>query len=68
MFGLNIKLKHDSDYLFIRLREIIKYMKNLISSFSIINFKKNFNKNFKINNSVVNEKPVHFRRDLDSLG
>ncbi len=43
-------------------------MKNLISSFSILNIKKNLNKNLKVNNSINNEKLVHYRRDLDSLG
>ena len=43
-------------------------MKNLISSFSIFNLKKNLNKNLKPNSSIYNEKSVHYRRDLDSLG
>ena len=43
-------------------------MKNLISSFSILTLKKNLNKNLKTNNTVDNEKSVHYRRDLDSLG
>ncbi len=43
-------------------------MKNLITSFSILNLKKNLNKNLKANNSIDNEKLVHYRRDLDSLG
>ena len=43
-------------------------MKNLISSFSILNLKKNLNKNLKANSPIVNEKSVHYRRDLDSLG
>ena len=43
-------------------------MKNLISSFSILNFKKSLNKFFKENSSIENEKSVHYRRDLDSLG
>ena len=43
-------------------------MKNLISSFSFLNLKKNLNKNFKKHGSTYNEKPVHYRRDLDSLG
>ena len=43
-------------------------MKNLISSFSIINLKKSLNKNLKENTSLDNEKSVHYRRDLDSLG
>ena len=43
-------------------------MKNLISSFSILSFKKNNNKNLK-DNSLTNKKNlVHYRRDLDSLG
>ena len=43
-------------------------MKNLISSFSILTLKKNLNKNLKTNSTVDNEKLVHYRRDLDSLG
>ena len=43
-------------------------MKNLISSFSILNIKKNLNKNLKENSSINNQKLVHYRRDLDSLG
>ncbi len=43
-------------------------MKNLISSFSILNLKKNLNKNLKEHSTVDNEKSVHYRRDLDSLG
>ena len=43
-------------------------MKNLISSFSIINLKKHLNKNLKENSSIDAEKLVHYRRDLDSLG
>ncbi len=43
-------------------------MKHLISTFSILNFKKNFNKNLKENSSINNEKLVHYRRDLDSIG
>ena len=43
-------------------------MKNLISSFSIFNLRKNLNKNLKENNNIHNEKSVHYRRDLDSLG
>ena len=43
-------------------------MKNLISSFSILNLKKNLKKYLKANNSIDNEKSVHYRRDLDSLG
>ena len=43
-------------------------MKNLISSFSILNLKKNLNKNLKENNEIENGKSVHYRRDLDSLG
>ena len=42
-------------------------MKNLITSFSILNLKKNSNKNLKENNLIINEKSVHYRRDLDSL-
>ena len=43
-------------------------MKNLISSFSIFNLKKNLNKNLKTNSSIESDKSVHYRRDLDSLG
>ena len=43
-------------------------MKNLISSFTILNLKKNLKKNLKTNSSIDNEKSVHYRRDLDSLG
>ena len=43
-------------------------MKNLISSFSILNQKKNIVKNSKQNCSVSKENLVHYRRDLDSLG
>ena len=43
-------------------------MKNLITSFSIVNFKKNMNKNLKENTSINKENLVHYRRDLDSLG
>tara|TARA_Y100000739_G_C20151480_1_gene259112 strand:- start:225 stop:356 length:132 start_codon:yes stop_codon:yes gene_type:complete len=43
-------------------------MKNLISSFSVLNFKKNSNKNLKENNLNNKENLVHYRRDLDSLG
>ena len=43
-------------------------MKNLISSFSILNLKKHLNKNLKVDNLINNEKLVHYRRDLDSLG
>ncbi len=43
-------------------------MKNLISSFSILNLKKNLSKTSKVNSSIDNEKLVHYRRDLDSLG
>ena len=43
-------------------------MKNLISSFSIVNLKKNLNKTLKDNSLIDNEKSVHYRRDLDSLG
>ena len=46
----------------------IRSMKNLISPFSILNLKKNLNKNLKVNSSNDNEKSVHYRRDLDSLG
>ena len=43
-------------------------MKNLISSFSIINLKKNLNKNLKENSLIENKKLVHHRRDLDTIG
>ena len=43
-------------------------MKNLISSFSVLNFKKNSNKNSKDNSLNSKENLVHYRRDLDSLG
>jgi len=43
-------------------------MKNLISSFSVLNFKKNLNKNFKETSLNNKENLVHYRRDLDSLG
>ena len=43
-------------------------MKNLISPFSILNLKKNLIKNSKENSPIDNEKLVHYRRDLDSLG
>ena len=43
-------------------------MKNLFSSFSVLNIKKSLNKNLKENSSINNEKSVHYRRDLDSLG
>ena len=43
-------------------------MKNLLTSFSILNLKKNLNlKKLKVNSTIVNEKSVHHRRDLDSL-
>ena len=47
---------------------VLYAMKNLISTFSILNLKKNLNKNLKENNPTDNVKPVHHRRDLDSLG
>ena len=43
-------------------------MKNLITPFSVINFKKNINKNLKDIPSINKEILVHYRRDLDSLG
>ena len=43
-------------------------MKNLISSFTILNFKKNTPKNLKNNSSINKENLVHYRRDLDALG
>ena len=49
-------------------KQLIDIMKNLISSFSVLNFKKNLNKNIKDNNLNKNKNLVHYRRDLDSLG
>ena len=43
-------------------------MKNLINPFSFVNLKKNLKKNLKEDSLVVDEKSVHHRRDLDSLG
>ena len=43
-------------------------MKNLINPFSFVNLKKNLKKNLKEDSLVVDEKSVHYRRDLDSLG
>ena len=43
-------------------------MKNLINSLFALNLKKNLNRNTKTNSSIDNEKSVHYRRDLDSLG
>ena len=43
-------------------------MKNLINSFSFLNFKKSLNKNSKEESSNNKENLVHYRRDLDSLG
>ena len=43
-------------------------MKNLINSFSFLNFKKSLNKNLKETGSNNKENLVHYRRDLDSLG
>ena len=68
MFGKNTKIKHDIGNLFIRLSINNLDMKNFISSLSFFNLKKNLNKNLKINSSIVIEKSVHYRRDLDSLG
>ena len=48
--------------------QLIDIMKNLISSFSVLNFKKNLNKNLKENSLNHKEHLVHYRRDLDSLG
>ena len=42
-------------------------MKNLITSFSVLNFKKEIKK-IKDNISTDKENLVHYRRDLDSLG
>ena len=49
-------------------KQIIGTMKNLISSFSILNIKKNLNKNLKENSLNNKDNLVHYRRDLDSLG
>ena len=68
MFGLNVKIGRKFNHVLIRLYKIIYCMKNLISSFSILNLKKNLNKNLKENSSIDNAKSVHYRRDLDSLG
>ena len=43
-------------------------MKNLITPFSIFNFKKIINKNLKDNTPINKENLVHYRRDLDSMG
>ena len=43
-------------------------MKSLISSFSILNIKKNSSKNLKENSTFNKEHLIHYRRDLDSLG
>ena len=43
-------------------------MKSLISTLSILNLKKNLNKNLKHNNLNNKKALVHYRRDLDSLG
>jgi hypothetical protein len=43
-------------------------MKNLITPFSVLNFKKILNKNLKQNTFNNKENLVHYRRDLDSLG
>ena len=43
-------------------------MKNLISSFTVLDLKKIDSKNSKDNISINKEKLVHYRRDLDSLG
>ena len=43
-------------------------MKNLITPFSVINFKKSINKNIKDVPLINREILVHHRRDLDSLG
>ena len=48
--------------------EIKDIMKNLISSFSILNIKKNLNKNLKETSLNNKGNLVHYRRDLDSLG
>ena len=42
-------------------------MKNLISSFSILNLKKNKQKDLKLSKSLYKVDSVHRRRDLDSL-
>ena len=43
-------------------------MKNLFTSFCNLNFKKNLNKNLKVNSLITKENLVHYRRDLDALG
>ncbi len=43
-------------------------MKNLINPLSVLDFKKNSNKNLKENTLNNKENLVHYRRDLDSLG
>ena len=42
-------------------------MKNLISPFSIVIFKKDIFKNINNKDSFMEKKLVHHRRDLDSL-
>ena len=63
-----MKFRHNAEHLFLRLGKIFINMKNLISSFSIINLKKNLSKTSKVNGVIVDEKLIHYRRDLDSLG
>ena len=43
-------------------------MKNLITPFSVFNFKKNLIKNIKENNPNHKANLIHYRRDLDALG
>ena len=43
-------------------------MKNLISSFTILNLRKNLKKNSEEVSKINVDKLVHYRRDLDSLG
>ncbi len=43
-------------------------MKNLMSYISIINLRKNLSRTSKVDSAIDNEKLVHYRRDLDSLG
>lgn len=43
-------------------------MKNLVTPFSILNFKKKVNEKIKIKDLKKIKNSVHRRRDLDSLG
>ena len=67
----SVKIKNLDTFSSMYLLDYLKidfFMKNLINSFSIFNLMKNLNKNLKENSSIDNEKSVHYRRDLDSLG